>query len=510
MKGNIQICIFERRFNVPVIYLLFVLLALGTFIRFYNLTYTSLWLDEIYSMKAATITASILDVYENSKHDQPPLFFILLQTWFKIFGYSDYVGRALTCIFGILGILSIYFLGKEAKNQEVGLFAAFVTTVNWFHVGISIEMRFYALVFLLSTLSFLFFIKSLKNSNISNLAWYVVFTSFLLNTHYFGMVLFITQLLIFICYVIFFRKSFGFIIRAAIAGALAGLSIVHWLPVILHDLQISSFHIKPLTVRYLIKFFWWYFYDPASFVIYSIFFLLALRNVYKKVQLKIFAMEDLVISGWLLIGFLIPLIYSFLKIPLLTNKYCTIQVPAMFVFIGQGFASLMNDKIKTYGIIIITVSAGIILFVARPQYKKSFHEDGREIALIYFNSKDADKKSWNEDWREVAEFFRDQKAQKRVIFSQLSWFHEYYFKEYNINFPLDQNTCDFTNQVSGADSVYLLLHDHYKNGVSPIGFLPEQQKVIRENFELTDIIRFRKSKALLYVRKKGEAPILPS
>jgi hypothetical protein len=233
---------------------------------------------------------------------------------------------------------------------------------------------------------------------------------------------------------------------------------------------------------------------------------LAFKNLIRKKREKTLAVGDLIITGWLFIGFLIPLLYSLIKMPLLTNKYCTIQLPAIFIFIALGFTSLKNDSVKIFCIGILTVSASIVLFVARPQYKKSFHEDGREIAIMYFNSEDSDHKSWNEDWREVANFFSTTNAKNQVIFSQLAWFHEYYFKKNNLALPLDQNVCDFSKQVSTTDTIWLLLHNHYTGGWPIVGFSKDQQNLIRKDFRLVDLVFFKKSKAFLYVRKEENFP----
>ena len=502
MQAAIPLTILKKKILIRPLYILLALLIVGTFIRFYNLTYTSLWLDEIYSMKGADVNSSISDIYQYSKQDQPPLFFILLHVWFKFFGYTDYAGRALTCGFGVLGILSMYFLGKEVKNEWMGLFAAFVTTINWFHVGISMEIRFYALVFLLSTLSYLFFLRSVKRSQTIDLFFYAAFTSLLLNTHYFGLVLFTTQLLIFILHSIVFRRNLRLMTPSLIAGGLAALSILHWLPVIFHDLQIPGFHVKPLTFRFLVKFLWWYVYDPAALIIYIGCSVLAFKTISHKIRKKTFTVEDLVIMGWLFIGFLIPLLYSLIKMPLLTNKYCTIQLPAIFIFAAQGFTSLKNESLKLFCIGILAVSASIVLFVARPQYKRSFHEDGREIAIMYFNSEDSDKKSWNEDWREVANYFKSINIKNQVIFSQLAWFHEYYFTKNSLALPVDQNVCDFNTLILSTDTIWLLLHHHYTGGWPTIGFSKDQQNLIRKDFKLIDLVLFKKSKAFLYVRKE--------
>ena len=491
----------HKRVSVPATYILLLLLIAGAFLRFFNLTYTGLWLDEIYSMKAVVPGSSISDIYEYSKHDQPPIFFLLLHGWLKLFGYSDFSGRALMCTFGLLGIIAIYFLGREVGGQRVGIFCAFITTLNWFHVGISTEMRFYALLFLLSTLSYLFFLRALKTTKIVDLALYAIVTSLTLNTHYFGMVLFLSQVIIFILNVIFFERRVQSIAAVIVAGAIAGLSLLHWLPVILHDLQISSFHVKPHTARYLGKFLWWYFYDPAALFIYMLFGFLALREIAKKITEKRFEKTDLVVTGWLVVGFAIPIIYSLTKMPLLTNKYCTIQVPVLFLIIAQGLALPKFEKVKPYLITVVVLSAFFVLLIARPQYKKSFHEDGREIAIMYFTSKDADKKSWNEDWKEVAEYFAQHDSTNRVIFSQLAWFHEYYFKKNNLKPPIDQNNCDFKTQIENAEQVWLLLHDHYKDSSPFIKFSAEQDNILEDAFFLSDSVRFRKSKAFLFARK---------
>ena len=138
-------------------------------------------------------------------------------------------------------------------------------------------------------------------------------------------------MIIFILNVIFFERRVQSIAAVIVAGAIAGLSLLHWLPVILHDLQISSFHVKPHTARYLGKFLWWYFYDPAALFIYMLFGFLALREIAKKITEKRFEKTDLVLTGWLVVGFVIPIIYWVTKMPFLTNKYCTIQVPVFFL-----------------------------------------------------------------------------------------------------------------------------------------------------------------------------------
>src|SRR5688572_13935881 len=139
MEESISIVISNKRFVIKKRYILFLLIIVGAFIRFYKLTDYGLWLDELFSMNGADPATTLAQVYEYSKKDQPPLFFFLLHGWLKVFGYTDFAGRSLTVVLGLLGIPAVYFLGKEFKNANVGLIAAFITAINWFHADISRE-----------------------------------------------------------------------------------------------------------------------------------------------------------------------------------------------------------------------------------------------------------------------------------------------------------------------------------------------------------------------------------
>lgn len=502
MNFHFSFRVFKKTISVRIGFVLLFLLLTGTFIRVYGLTYTGLWLDEIFSMKGADPSTTISDVYQYSLHDQPPLFFMCLHAWLKVFGYTDFAGRTLAIVFGLSGIAAIYYLGTEFKGKIVGIFAAFLTTISWFHVSVSIEIRFYALVFLLTTLSYLFFLRAIKHSRFLDFAGYALFTAMLLNTHYFGMVVFATQALIFILIIAFYKWDSGFVIKSLFSAFMAGLSLLHWLPVILQDLQIMTFHIKPHTLRYLIKIPWWFFYDPAVFFTSIFLFIVGVWKILRELTEKSFSQEKIVLIGWIVLGFGIPLIYSLVRMPLFTSKYLTIQVPAMFVFIAYGFDAVRNAKVRRFIVTAMSVSAIVVLLVARPPYKKSWHEDGREMAIMYITMDESDSKTWNEDWREVANFFGVDSSKNQVIFSQLAWFHEYYFKKNNLRPPLDQNVVkDFIDATNQADSVWLLMHNHYTGGWPTNGFSPDQKLMIERGFDLVDSVQFRLSKAFFFKRK---------
>lgn len=497
---QISISLFKKTYSFKIGHILLLLLIVGAAIRFYKLDYSGLWLDEIFSMETADPSLTFGKIYEDTKSDQPPTLFFLLNGWLKIFGYTDFAARSLSCIFGVLGILSMYFLGKEFKNERLGLIAAFLTTINYFHIGVSVEIRFYALVILLSALSFLFFLRAIKETKAMDFIWYSITTALLLNTHYFGMILFASQFLILLVVISHFKKNSRLFIGALIAGGVAGLSLLHIVQVINQDLSITSFHIEPLTLRYLSKFLWWYVYDPAAFLLYIVFGGLFAKILYEKIITKTFTVEDFILVAWLFLGFMIPFLYSIFRMPLFTNRYCAIQVPALILFIAMGFNSIEKKKLQLYSICILVVSSFLVSFIARPHYKRSWSENASEIPMMYFTMGQADKKLKREDWREVATFFED-KDENRVVFSQLASLHVYYFKKFGLELPVDHNYVNVKDLIQDKNEVWLLLHKYYKSKVDAEEFLPEQAELINQSFEFKDSVSFMTSKAVLYVRK---------
>jgi uncharacterized membrane protein len=500
---KIQTPFSDKVFSVRAVYILLPMMIAGGAMRFYKLDYAGLWLDEIFSMQEADPSVLLATVYGLIQKDQPPAYFFLLHEYLKWTGYSDFAGRSLSCILGVFGILAMFFLGKEFKDERLGMFAAFLTTINYFHVGISVEARFYPLLFLLSALSYLYFLRSIKYGRDDHFVAYAITTGLALNTHYFGLVLFASQAVIFIIVLIFFKRNSRLVIYGLLAGTAAALSVLHWLPIMLEDLKIKSFHYPPLTLPYVLKSFWWFVYDPAAFLIYAGLTIKMIHIIYTKIRTRTLALEDSVLLGWLFIGFLIPLLYSIFRLNLFSTKYCTIQLPAIFLFVSMGFCAIETISARFSRIVILLVSSFIVIFFARPHYKKSWNERAIELPLMYFTIDQADKKLKREDWREVAEFFASNNKGERVIFAQLASIHAYYFKQYNIDPPVDHNYTNVEDQIQNKKEVWLLSHKYYKSRSTEefVNFLPAQQELINRDFELSDSVAFGMSKALLYTRK---------
>jgi uncharacterized membrane protein len=91
----------------------------------------------------------------------------------------------------------MFFLGREFKNASVGLYAAFITAINYFHLYYSQEVRFYGLLFLLTALSYSFFLKAYKTTRLPYFSLYALCGIGLVYTHYYGMFVLFIQFLTF-------------------------------------------------------------------------------------------------------------------------------------------------------------------------------------------------------------------------------------------------------------------------------------------------------------------------
>jgi 4-amino-4-deoxy-L-arabinose transferase-like glycosyltransferase len=67
---------------------------------------------------------SWVDYMNNVTHGHPPLFKIILQLMWKLFGQSIFISRMLVVIFSYLAILYTYLIGRLIENKQLGFTAA--------------------------------------------------------------------------------------------------------------------------------------------------------------------------------------------------------------------------------------------------------------------------------------------------------------------------------------------------------------------------------------------------
>ncbi|MEI6044485.1 MAG: glycosyltransferase family 39 protein [Chloroflexota bacterium] len=137
----------QKRFQ-PEFFWLLLILGLALSLRLFRLDYRSVWYDESFSIILAR--QDLATLLAGTAHDyHPPLFYLVLSLWMKLFGEGIYVTRLLSLLFGMGTILLVYQLAKTLFGPKTALLGAFLAAVAPFQLLYSQEVRMYSLQILL-------------------------------------------------------------------------------------------------------------------------------------------------------------------------------------------------------------------------------------------------------------------------------------------------------------------------------------------------------------------------
>lgn len=125
-------------------------IAAGVALRAHGLGSEALWLDEAYSANYAELPFREL-VIRLGREATPPLYYVLLGGWTRLFGSSETAVRALSAAFSIAGIAAIAaFLARFASWRAAAI-GAWLAALTPLHVYYAQEARMYSLLALLAT-----------------------------------------------------------------------------------------------------------------------------------------------------------------------------------------------------------------------------------------------------------------------------------------------------------------------------------------------------------------------
>lgn len=118
--------------------ILLAILGVATFLRLQYAFFEGMWVDEgRYSQLALEISDHFLSYSRMGEQIQkwPPVYPYLLGLATTVFGKSEFVIRLVSPVMGVVSVLLTYLLGKEIRDEKLGLVAAAlmaVSPVAWF------------------------------------------------------------------------------------------------------------------------------------------------------------------------------------------------------------------------------------------------------------------------------------------------------------------------------------------------------------------------------------------
>ena len=204
------------------------LMLIALVVRFIGLRLDSLWFDEAFSVRIARRSLSeIVRLTTTDVH--PPLYYLLLHFWTRLFGETESTVRMLSVVFSALTVFVIYRLALLLFDRRTAVLTALLTALSPLQIFYAQEARMYAQLTCLSTISVYFFLRWLKDGKRLSAVLYVISTAMLLYTHLYAVFVVLAQCLYFAILFTLARETFQKRWRAWLAMSfITGLLIVPW------------------------------------------------------------------------------------------------------------------------------------------------------------------------------------------------------------------------------------------------------------------------------------------
>ncbi len=319
---------------------------------------------------------------------------MLIHYWSKFFAYNDFAARFLSAATGVCGVAAMYALGREIYNRRVGIGASLLTAVNYFHLYYSQEARSYCFAFLFAVLSYYFLIKTIKDPSIRNSIFYVITTFLLVYTHYYGFAVLAAQgLTVGVFWLIEKRDNKQKLLKHfGLSWVILFLLYVHWIPTFFKFRRFKKMWISKPNSHFFVDYFRNYF-DGQKILIYLfllmiLFFLINTLNSFflskreKKGITDNLSLSFSVILIWIIVSYLVPYIFSLVRIPILHERYTIVTLPAILVAIAMGIESVRFDSLRISLFIVVLIISGKDLFIDKNYYTHAFKQQWREVATF--------------------------------------------------------------------------------------------------------------------------------
>jgi mannosyltransferase len=165
-------------------------LLFAALVRLPTLGLQSFWFDEAFT-PVHVLHPSIVASMETMAHTEntPPLWYVLIWVWTRIFGTGVVAMRMVSALAGIALVAVVYEIGRELVGRRVAVIAAALTAANPLFVWYSQEARAYELYALTAALAILCFIRAERVPSARRMALFALTGCLALLSHYFAVFL---------------------------------------------------------------------------------------------------------------------------------------------------------------------------------------------------------------------------------------------------------------------------------------------------------------------------------
>lgn len=346
----------------------------------------SLWGDEAW---AATLAIKSLPkiVQIVARDTSPPLYYLLLHSWMKIFGSSEPAIRSLSFLFFLFTGFIVFLIGKQLKDRTTGFLASLLTFTNPFLFQYAFEGRMYSLLLLTSTLSIYFFLKKQKLG-------FILATTAALYTHHFAI------------FIVFWEGIWSLIKkRSLLPFVFIGLLYLPWLYPLYSQTKLvaGGFWLGKPTLKSLAEIILHFLVGMSK----GIYQYLALGAIGITLLIRRWQKSSLFVLGWFLIPILTVFTISRFFQSIFFDRYLLIIIPAMMLLIATA-------RRKKFSLIFILVTIFSLIIV---NYQYFLHPTKRPF-------------------RELATFIKANEPNLTLINYNASAHHLWESKYYGLNAPI--------------------------------------------------------------------------
>jgi hypothetical protein len=192
------------------------------------------WVDE--SMSIGIASHPITEIPTVLRQDgTPPLFYVLLHVWMRLFGTGEQATASLAMIFALACVPAAYWMGSSLFGRRVGWYCAVLAATNGLIIRYSHETRMYSLLALLSVLATGTFLHAFVFRRRGYVPMFSVLLCAMLYTHTWAVFFVAAAGIALVPCVVFAPDRRRFLLDSLLAFGAAGVGFLPWLPNLLYQ-----------------------------------------------------------------------------------------------------------------------------------------------------------------------------------------------------------------------------------------------------------------------------------
>ena len=471
----------------PLVFLIpLFLLNLG--LKFYGLSFSSYYLDEAWHIFYAQMPFSEL-IQTALEDPNPPFYNLLIGWWSALFGVTEIGTRSLSALLSSLTAVLLFLFVRKHFNIQTAIFTVLLFTVSQIQLYYAQEARVYALVGLLTVLSFHYYMKLVKEADMKSFLLYTLVNILIIFTHLTPVFIFAVQFA-----GLFVLRDFRLpeLFRKKGLQVISGMSlpVLAFIPWVMnspyYNKEKATTWLFPPTLQEIKEVFITFLNEAWMYYFYIVLFVVLVLYFFVQKKRPDHLNKGVLVVLWVIIPVLINILLSNLFLPIFQPKYLLYASIGLFIFTAWLISLLPVHAIFRWGII------GIIVMYSASQ--------------LHFGE------SKGERWKEAATFVKKHHQEKEESLVVLSPYFQYvsfafyydqgFYEDYDsTTYHLNREGIYFVQQVdlfrekNVNDYEQVILITSHDAVVDPEGIT---LKYLRKRFEQKDSLLLGGIKCYLF------------